>query len=51
MAFFGITSLGPPNAFSSSLINALGNLITVTYWLSRHQRILGRGVQSKFREV
>ena len=24
MAFFGITSLGPPNVFQSSLVNALG---------------------------
>ena len=24
MAFFGITALGPPNIFKSSLINALG---------------------------
>ena len=25
MAFFGITSLGPPNVFQTSLVNALGN--------------------------
>ena len=24
MAFFGITALGPPNIFKSSLVNALG---------------------------
>ena len=24
MAFFGITALGPPNSFQSSLVNALG---------------------------
>jgi Ca2+-binding EF-hand superfamily protein len=26
MSFFGITALGPPNVFQTSLINALGNL-------------------------
>ena len=26
MSFFGITSLGPPNIFQTSLVNALGNL-------------------------
>jgi len=25
MSFFGITALGPPNVFQTSLINALGN--------------------------
>lgn len=27
MAFFGITSLGPPNVFQSSLVNALGSIL------------------------
>ena len=26
MSFFGITALGPPNIFKSSLVNALGKL-------------------------
>lgn len=31
MAFFGITSLGPPNVFQTSLINALGNLDAIIF--------------------
>lgn len=27
MSFFGITSLGPPNVFQTSLVNALGKLL------------------------
>ena len=29
MAFFGITALGPPNIFKSSLVNALGKFILI----------------------
>lgn len=40
MAFFGITALGPPNQFKSSLVNALGlNVFTDEEFEATFKRI------------
>ena len=40
MAFFGITALGPPNIFKSSLVNALGiNVYTDEEFESAFNRV------------